>query len=82
MVEILYFHFRRSRLDSWLGNRYMKKKKKSSIVCPPGKWAPSLCRRFEGSKPLSSLLHCWRGETVRGSLGERSLGGFPTPSAP
>ena len=47
-----------------------------------GKWAPSLCRRFEGSEPLPSLLHCWSRETVRGSLGERSLGGFPTPSAP
>ena len=44
-----------------------------------GKWAPSLCRRFEGSEPLPSLLHCWRGETVRGSLGERSLRGLPCP---
>ena len=27
VVEILHFHFRGSRFDSWLGNTYMKKKK-------------------------------------------------------
>lgn len=28
VVEILHFHFRGSRFDSWLGNTYIKKKKK------------------------------------------------------
>lgn len=29
VVEILHFHFKGSRFDSWLGNTYIKKKKKA-----------------------------------------------------